>query len=656
MDLFSEPITVTLSPDALAAIRSVGDAIKGVGASAKASMSDLKAGADMVMQFATSAAAAAREAARLVGEQSRLDRLVASAGLNFNVAAQNAGRYVATLDLATAAARLNAVQAEVTQEGINALATAAGHFAAREGVTMAQAVERLTQGLANGEQEGLRPFGRSLSALAGDSHTAAERMRALVETTRGMGPAASDAADQVARLDGEIERFKRETAAGFAETFMDSIDRANRSVDTMAGSTNRATTSWREFGQELGRVGAVALELGRTLTSLVGLSLATSALPAAMMPGPAGALARSSLERATDNFSADVDRLSAAWRALGAGGAPPSRGATGTGETPLGTLGEGSQWEGMTDPRAANAALAQLRSRLQPENDNASGGSRAATATGQDSLSRAADGLLGRIIARARGLAEDVGRSLQDRETDAEMGQRRAGVLRGADRGTMARMAGAKADQSERDERDREIARERSFSDQLEEQFTRRVTLAQEMADGVRSAYDQMAGGAGQAYAAIVKGGDELGTTLRQILADTLLSIGQEATVKALLNTAEGLAAVATYRYDAAGSHFAAAGVYAAVAAAAGIGASLAAPGGQTSSKSGGAGASQRAAPVNDRSRSGAGDQTVVIALGGTGGDLVFGTRRQVMESLVGAINDHTRRGGMPLRLASSRG
>lgn len=632
MDLFGEPITVTLSPDALAAIRSVGDAIKGVGASAKASLSDLKAGADMVQNFAAAAAAAAREAARLVGEQARLDRLTEASGLSFQTAAVAAGRYVETIDLATAAARLNAVQAGVTQEGINALATAAGHFAAREGVTMAQAVERLTQGLANGETEGLRPFGRALTSLSGDSHTAAERMRALVETTRGMAPAASDAADQMARLDGEVERFKRETAAGFAETFMDSLERANRSVDGMATNTNRATTSWREFGQELGRVGAVALELGRTLTSLIGIGMATSVLPVAMMPGPAGAFARSSLERATDNFSADVTRLSAAWSALGAGGAPPSRGATGTGETPLGTLGEGSQWEGMTDPRAANAALAQLRSRLQPENDNASGGSRAATAAGQDALSRAADGLLGRIIARARGLAEDVGQSLRDREIDAEMSQRRSGVLRGADRGTMARMAGAKADQNERDERDREIARERSFSDQLEEQFSRRVTLAQEMADGVRSAYDQMAGGARSAYAAIVEGGDELGVTLRKILSQTLLAIGQEATVKALLNTAEGIAAIATYRYDAAASHFAAAGTYAAVAALAGIGASAAAPAGKSP-----ASGDQRAAPVSDRQRaSGASGQGTVVNVNVSG--FVVGSAGEVARQLTNVL------------------
>lgn len=70
-----------------------------------------------------------------------------------------------------------------------------------------------------------------------------------------------------------------------------------------------------------------------------------------------------------------------------------------------------------------------------------------------------------------------------------------------------------------------------------------------------------------------IKSGEDVGAALNKMLTATLQSIGQEATVRALMETAAGFAALATpVTAPTAAGHFAAAGVYASVAALAGVG------------------------------------------------------------------------------------
>lgn len=70
-----------------------------------------------------------------------------------------------------------------------------------------------------------------------------------------------------------------------------------------------------------------------------------------------------------------------------------------------------------------------------------------------------------------------------------------------------------------------------------------------------------------------IKSGEDVGAALNKMLTATLQSIGQEATVQALMETAAGFAALATpVTAPMAAGHFAAAGVYAGVAVAAGVG------------------------------------------------------------------------------------
>lgn len=70
-----------------------------------------------------------------------------------------------------------------------------------------------------------------------------------------------------------------------------------------------------------------------------------------------------------------------------------------------------------------------------------------------------------------------------------------------------------------------------------------------------------------------IKSGEDVGAALNKMLTATLQSIGQEATVRALMETAAGFAALATpVTAPTAPGHFAAAGVYASVATLAGVG------------------------------------------------------------------------------------
>lgn len=671
MDLFGSPLTVSLDPGAMQALRDIQYAVANAGKatkeagedaqeSAEGGWTELKSKIELVTGAISTAietiTGAASAIAELTAEQQRLDTQSARLNLDFDQAAAAAGRFADETDAMRVATTAAESGLRMTQTELDAFMRRAGQYSQATGQDMAQATQRLTEALMAGSQEGLNRFGGELARAAVGGSTLGERLQALVTDANDVEAATDDAATAMERAQDSFDDMKRSAAAAFSEQLnaANLLNRALGEADDNADDTSDKLRALGRLGADtvqaiagtIGTViGGIAYLAASAYASINGLYSAVTRfreggsladMRAAFVQGEREGLdIRDRIEGFTlrsagavtdvmDGTTQDQARERDAARAqarrdqetadrIGAETLAEA------GFNPDGTPRRG----GARGRRAGGSGGGSGRS---------GGGSSRAVASGQDALSRAADGLLGRIIARARGLAEDVGQSLRDREIDAEMSQRRSGVLRAADRGTMARTAGAKADQNERDERDREIARERSFSDQLEEQFSRRVTLAQEMADGVRSAYDQMAGGARSAYAAIVEGGDELGVTLRKILSQTLLAIGQEATVKALLNTAEGIAAIATYRYDAAASHFAAAGTYAAVAALAGIGASAAAPAGKSP-----ASGDQRAAPVSDRQRaSGASGQGTVVNVNVSG--FVVGSAGEVARQLTNVL------------------
>lgn len=214
-------------------------------------------------------------------------------------------------------------------------------------------------------------------------------------------------------------------------------------------------------------------------------------------------------------------------------------------------------------------------------------------------------------------------------------------------------------------ERERTAAREqrsleerrdqyRTFTDEMEQLSARRINVAREEAEFVNNSFQSM----GRAFAthltAFVEGREELGTALQGMLSDTLKMISQEAAAKAGLELAGGFAALATYRYDAAAQHFAASGIYTAVAAASGVaGAALApqAKGASAAPTGGGNERERSAAPMSQGSTTGGGTTVINVAFNGP----QFGTGGvvQAARQLVGVINSGAVQGGVQLnRLA----
>jgi len=103
-------------------------------------------------------------------------------------------------------------------------------------------------------------------------------------------------------------------------------------------------------------------------------------------------------------------------------------------------------------------------------------------------------------------------------------------------------------------------------------------TAAEQMAEGVSLAFQTMTGAIKSHVGALLEGRETIGEALRGIAHETLMSLAQEAVGRSLMETAAGIAAIASLNPALAATapaHFAAAGVYAGVAALAGAGAAL---------------------------------------------------------------------------------
>ena len=198
------------------------------------------------------------------------------------------------------------------------------------------------------------------------------------------------------------------------------------------------------------------------------------------------------------------------------------------------------------------------------------------------------------------------------------------------------------------------VEQDRTFTQELEDLSGRRMSIARQEAEAVSFAFQTMGKAVSTHLVAVLQGKEELGTALQAMLSDTLSAISQEATVKAGLNLAEGFAALAIYRYDAAAQHFAAAGIFTAVAAASGVaGAALApqAKGASAAPTGGGNERDRSAAPMSQGSTTGGGTTVINVAFNGP----QFGTGGvvQAARQLVGVINSGAVQGGVQLnRLA----
>lgn len=721
----------------------LGVSLRGVGEAAR-HINEVR---ELVTSFAESLINAAERVGELAGEQQRLDANSARMGLNFQQAAAQAGGFVSEMQAMTLATALANRGINVTQRELESLARVGMARASAAGKNVEEVFDSIGDSIIEGGEE-LEKFGSSLHSVADESHTASERLTALVQRGREVTPAMRTASDNVASFRNELQQTGRYVSTGFVEEMS--------RLQEVTGSMRQGATDAVEFRREMEAIGqtaalmltgignAAGIIIGGIATSVslmvAGIAAAQAGLHALATRGNAASAARAAFEsfgtRDVAAFTrARVEGFGALFsdarhlRTVARPEAAPSRPSdlTVTREEMMrrgGSSGGGSQTAASDVELARVDAALEIAARLTPAMREAR--------FGMDYEE------IGGVVVRARGVIERLrreridilrgqigerrqGESARDRrrrvaqttarvdELEAELratGESEATSARSrfATQGEQARreyeerigrpVGGAGGNIRERAEAavgkergeretvrgkqvtdlrlDAQLAQERmadrerrmlderrdglrSFTDFMEGQYTRQVNLAREGADAVAMSVRAM----GSAYAdnlvAWAEGSKTFEEAANAMLATTLSTIAKEAAQKSAFNVAEGLFALATYRYDAAALHFAAAAGYGALAYGAGYAASAvreAAPQKEgQGDRAKGAGSGASAAPMSQGSTTGGGTTVINVAFNGP----QFGTGGvvQAARQLVGVINNGAVQGGVQLnRLA----
>lgn len=589
-------------------------------------------------------AAVASGIAELSTEQTRLNATSARLGVSFDAASAAAGRYVDQIELQRAAEAAAQTGLRLTQAELDALARRAAQFSQATGVEMTEAVQQLTEAVVKGEAEGLNRFGGGLAEVGRQSGTAGDRLRALVTDANATARATDDASTAAARLSGELRSVGRQASLAFTEQLADNVSRFGTDMGNAATRAEDLTEAVRG----LGRFGADALTGIAALAGVVVGGIGTSvralshafvelwtAQGRAMSGDFSGALASA---RAAFTATEELrDMADFTERSINIASDIGGRlfGDDGVGDV----RGNGPS---VRAPRRSDtmeftsAEVTDANARDRPTGGGRSGGRGGSSqrATARDiEMARAEMATATEAKARTQGEAEaQLARDL------AEMSAANDNKSLGSARAEMEESAAQKAAQSERTAADERIATERSLTAALREQFRERATAAQTMAGSIRGAYDSMTSAAGEHLAALVLGQETLGQALQGMLHDTLAAVAKEASIKAILETAAGIASLASFNYPSAAQHFAAAGVFAAAAVAAGAGAQAIGPASAPSSASAPSGASRASSPAPAASERGEKGTMININMSGLLAGSAQDAARQVVNLLrVGA-------------------
>lgn len=218
---------------------------------------------------------AAEGIARLAGEQARLDRASQGLGLSLQHAQEYAGGFADQTEIATAALTLQGQGIRLQQQELDALTRLAMRRAIDTGRDLHDVLENLTEAVTEGGEE----FGKvapELLYVADSSHTAGERLAAMVEVANRVGPAARDAATEFERYTSAVRTSQRDLAAGFVAeiTHLDQITSKTRDA-------RDAADDWHNSMQGVGHL------LGLTLTAAgngIGVIVGTLATGIATIP------------------------------------------------------------------------------------------------------------------------------------------------------------------------------------------------------------------------------------------------------------------------------------------------------------------------------------------------------------------------------------
>lgn len=504
-------------------------------------------------------------------------------GLDFDEAAESAGRFMDETAAMGAANELAARRVALSQEQLNALTRVAGAASQTLRITSEEGVERLTAALVSGRQRALAPFGEELARVARGGSTMSERLDALVRDANRTAPAVDNARDAVNRFRDSVDDLKRDFASGFVEGLrrMEEIgDRARGARDGVADLNGDVRALGGFIGETLSRAAngfrAVLAFLGlgveTILTSVGALGAALEAVAGGNVRG-AGAAARAYFRDSADNgrlgeIFAELRAAVAAVNAqaeAGPGPAPPAGGA-----------GRG-QGGGVPPPEGGG------------------GGGRSRRPAGADmsfGLDEATYGEAG-LADRAREQAERGLRAQEARERAESRTRERAVVDRLRDR-TREERDRDKAQEREKDDAAKRLENLRDFTSQFRALHQEQISVASSAASSLNASFGALGQSLAAHFQSIIAGQETLGEALRGILSDTLDSIAKEAYAKGGFYFAEGLARLVMYDFPGAGTSFAASAAYfAAGAGAQALGAAVAPPsqpsgGGSAASPSGG--------------------------------------------------------------------
>ena len=714
------PITTPGGVEGAAVLRALAQAMKDLGvqtqeAGAKASATKSAFSFNEITQAVTTVHGAmtrlASSVSALATEQAQLDAGSARLGLNFDIAAEKAGRFTDETEAMTAASRLAEAGIRLTQDQLNDLTRVAARFAQNTGTTTAAALDQLTNGLITGSARGLRPFGAELQAVAGGSHTAEQRLAALSEQAAHTATATDDAASSMARFNDSIEDAARTLATSFVEGLTE-ITRVGAAADESGNKfeilTEDITTAGHTIGMVFGGVangigvvaGVVATSIAALLSGIIAAGAGAGAVIDRLRSGHVTGLyeaatraARASVDDSpitrsligfTEDRAAAANRIAdetIAYAGTDRGPRASRARGSGTGGAPGVDMEGGGSRDRDNTPSYAEATRAkivesdrynreQTALRVAAARDylrvlgEQQAAELAARRTASDAYAEEATHAneLARIRARIIGLSNEETAANEVRALRARAaGQRAEGVI-----GQRAELEDARdpAVQRERiDEmrRSHTLERERahlaqryemqrSYVDRMEELHSTEADGTRALAEGVSGAF----AGMGQAIAkhsqGLIDGKESVGEALQGMLSDTLASLAQQAVVKGAMETAEGIAALAgIVTAPLAPGHFAAAGAYFGVAALAGIGAAATAPSSGSAATAAPAAAREPAARVSgSKGTASEGGATVYnVNFGGP----MYGTGgvRQAARQMVGAINRGAIQGGVQL-------
>ena len=654
----AETITIPLTIDGAQALEILAKFSEGMGKAAEktadagekakaANMSwtEMKSALDLVSGAFGRVVALADQVAELTAEQQQLSAASQRLGLDFNQAADNAGRFVDETEAMAAASRLAEAGLHLTQEELNQLTARAAIASQRLGVDTTTAFNMLTTAIESGSTRALRPFGEDMVRLAGTTHSAEERLSAFVTTTRTMEHATDDASTSMARLRDSIGDAEREMAASFSAEVL-RLQEVTAQTDRVANRVDDTEHKLRARGQlaataAIGTLNGIAVIVGAVAMGIVGtIAMARGALAGlqAMAHGGSFTDTMAATVRGDDASRETLAFLEGRIAALNAL-ADDNGGAAGRGAVRgmIGGAGAGG----------AGASGDMVFGESQADADDSFAAARRRGRTGGGRRRQTLDQLMGRASSSALTLGSGGDRRLAEGDEDERNAAGKAAAQRQADEGAAA------AERTREESIARTAAGKRPGEDttigaRLSTQLRQYGDTTRHVRDQVVSAMSDMTEAVSTHFEAWVKGREGFADAAQGMLSDFLGTVAKRASVSAAEEAAAALASLAVGNLPGAGLHAAAAAGFGVVAGLAGLASQAIAP--APASPTGGAGQGARAAADVTPRAAGKGEGAGQVTNIYFGGPVIgAGGARQAAREVVGILNDGARQGDVRL-------